>query len=60
MSARRKLRPPDCRLRLGFTRQPAEELGARAISFGFRAGAVQKRRALLLGPAFERIRHGDS
>src|SRR6185503_9393389 len=59
MSARRQLRAPDCRLRLGFAGEAAEELSPGVVLFGVRAGAIKERRALLLGPAFERIRHGS-
>ena len=38
---------------------PAKELCARRAGLGFGTDAVEQRRALLLVPAFERIRHGS-
>ena len=43
---------------LGLTGQAKEELRARVARFGFRTNAVEQHRTLLLGPVFERIRHG--
>src|SRR5215470_1450855 len=58
MAASSELRSPDRRLRLGFACHPAEQLRTWCAGFGFGTDAIQQRRALLLIPAFERIRHG--
>ena len=59
MAARGQLCAPDRRLRLGLARQATEELGARRCpALGLGASAIEERRALLFGPAFEWIRHG--
>jgi hypothetical protein len=51
MAACRQLRAPDRPLGFGLAGETREQLGAHRAPLGFRAGAVQKRGALLFGPA---------
>jgi hypothetical protein len=57
LAAGGQLRAPDRGLRLRLAREPPEQLCACGARLGLGAYAIEKRRALFLLPAFERIRH---